>query len=235
MKKKQFSPAAPTRSSQPRAGAPSPWQVGPTCQCQPRPRALPLPGAADLSAPTSLTRAPHSLCPVAPAHQHRETFTPLSLSLSLFASRASPVSSVFPAIAANPRVHARRGVSPRRLPTRPSSCLSPARTRSPSPALFRPRSPSLALCRRCQSPLEICARRASRPSRSEPCQAFPSIVPRWGTRSRARFPLFPSWFGQFALTGARSRQFAALAQWPAKLASPYAPVVVHSVSLPRRK
>jgi hypothetical protein len=71
--------------------------------------------------------------------------------------------------------HAHREPQPCRLPTRPSSILSIARTRSLYPASFRASSPSLALCsRRSRSMRSSC--QPSSPS--EACQASPSAVPR---------------------------------------------------------
>jgi hypothetical protein len=101
--------------------------AGPTCRRQ-------LPSA----------RAPLSLCTAGPALQQHELFT---LALSLSSPSASLVSSVFPATADDPRPRARREDRPRRLPTRTSSFLSPARTRSLSLSHFahaRPLSRSAA-------------------------------------------------------------------------------------------
>jgi hypothetical protein len=77
------------------------------------------------------------------------TLLPVPLALALVPLRSGgPLSTpTSPRTAVNPHAHAHREVRSRRLPTRPSSFLSPARTRSLSPASFHPRSPSLALCR----------------------------------------------------------------------------------------
>jgi hypothetical protein len=69
-----------------------------------------------------------------------------SRSLSLAAPWAT-VSSVFPATTADPCPRARRGDRPRRMPTRLSSYLSTARTRSLCPASFHPLSCSVVAAR----------------------------------------------------------------------------------------
>jgi hypothetical protein len=117
----------------------------------------------------SLSHGPH---PSAPRTVHPAP------SLSLSARWASPINTVFPATVADPRPHARKKDWPRRLPTCPSSFLSPACTRSLFPTSFRPRSPSLALCRRRQCSLVIRARCVGRPAHQKPSQALPSTVPR---------------------------------------------------------
>jgi hypothetical protein len=107
---------------------------------------LPLPGGADLSAPVPLTCVP-SLSLSLSLHCGPASSASLHIHSTCRASApwASSVSPVLPATAANTRAHARREVRPRRLPTRPSSFLSPARPRSLSPASFRPCSSSVAL------------------------------------------------------------------------------------------
>jgi hypothetical protein len=96
---------------------------------------------------------------------------------SLVARWVSPISSVFPATAANPRPRVCRGDRPCHLPMRPISHLNLARTRCFSPALFRTLSPSLALCHHRSRSLEICGHTVGRPARQKSRQAIPSIVP----------------------------------------------------------
>jgi hypothetical protein len=155
------------------------------CTCPPSARRAPLVSASQRSrARTPLCPSARwgrligvapSLCTAGLACQHRYPFTPRPLSPSLRRGtpcqlhplREPPVTSV----------HTRREPWPRCLPTPPSSLLSPARTRSSSPASFHPLLPSLALSRCRQSSPEENARRAGRPEHQTPCRASPSVVP----------------------------------------------------------
>jgi hypothetical protein len=140
--------------------------VGPTCQRQPTLHALapslPLLGGANLSAQTSLARAPPSLYVAGPPHQRCEPFV-RALARSHF-MWASLVSSIFPATAADPHLRTHCGDRTCRLPMRPSSFLSPAHVACP-------RLPSLALYRRRLCSPKILACCAGRLARQKPRRA----------------------------------------------------------------
>jgi hypothetical protein len=87
-----------------------------------------------------------------------------------FAPWAHPVSLVFSATAVDQRAHMMRSsaTSPAHSP---QLLLSPANSRSLSPASFCPRSPSLALCRRRICSPKIHAHRVVRPARQKTCRA----------------------------------------------------------------
>jgi hypothetical protein len=104
---------------------------------------LPLPGETNLSVLVSLVRASRSLSVLWARLVSIVARSPHARACASV-PWASPVSSAFPANRPDPRAHACREDQPCRLPMRPSSFLSPAHTRSLSPASFRPRSPSLA-------------------------------------------------------------------------------------------
>jgi hypothetical protein len=182
----------------------------PTQSGSPRPRPLRLTGGSHLSAPSrtrTLSLPPSARWGRPVGANSPRTRVPLSLFLEPrpsaprivhphppFLSRCAvgqPCQLCLPRTAADPCPRARREDRSRRPPMRPSSFLSPARTRSLFPTSFHPCSLSLALYCRRQSLPEIRIRRADRPSRLDPRQAFPRTVPRWGTRSRARFLLIP--------------------------------------------
>jgi hypothetical protein len=132
-------------------------EVGPSCRRRfPLARAPRSPSAQRAPPISAVTRSLHSL----------------SLSLSLSAPWDRPVSSVPPRTAADPRMHTE---NPGHVPQLP---LSPARTRSLSPASFRPLSPSLTLCHHRHSSLEESTRRADHPEHQTSCRVFPSAVPR---------------------------------------------------------
>jgi hypothetical protein len=97
-------------------------------------------------------------------------------SLSLSLRRGTPCLLRPPREPPLTRAHARREPWPHRLPTSPSSLLSPARTRSPSPASFCPLLPSLTLSH--QSSPEKDTRHAGHPEHETPRQVSPSVVPR---------------------------------------------------------
>jgi hypothetical protein len=97
---------------------------------------------------------PLFLCTAGLPRQRHKPFAH-ALALSLATWWASPVSSVFPATAADPRSRVHSGDRPRHLPTRPSSLLNPAHTQSLSLPHFtnaRPLSRSaIAACARWRS------------------------------------------------------------------------------------
>jgi hypothetical protein len=88
----------------------------------------------------------------------------LSLSLSIAVPLGPHVSSVFPTTTSDPRSRTHRGDHPRRPPTRPSSLLGPARTRS-LPFLI---SHTLALCHRRPCSPQIHDHAIGRPARHKP-------------------------------------------------------------------
>jgi hypothetical protein len=155
--------------------SPDRWVLPVSDDLRPRTLSLPLPGGADLSVPFLSRARTHSLSTLR-AFLVSTMNRSATRSLCLAARWASPVSSVFPATAADPRSRVRRGDHPRRLPTRPSSLLSPAHTRSLSPASFRTRSLSRAL----PSPLALagdpqsCYRPSSPP---ETARSHPELRP----------------------------------------------------------
>jgi hypothetical protein len=157
--------------------SPLPRHFGPLGLGQPRVLAslLPLPGGANLSAPTSQLQA-------LPLSLRRGSdpsvsccFPPRARASTLW---ARPVSSVLPATTAD-LARARTPRKPTTMrPTFPNSLLSPARTRSLTPASFHPLPSSLALSRRRPSLPVIRTRRADHLELQTPCPASPSTVPR---------------------------------------------------------
>jgi hypothetical protein len=113
---------------------------------------------------------PLPLCAAGPPHQRHQPFAP-TLTLSLRGGLVLLAPSPQP-----PLTRVRHGDRPCRSPTRHSSILSPARTRSLSPASFRTRSPSLALCPRRLRSSEIRSRATGRPARQKSRQATPSSI-----------------------------------------------------------
>jgi hypothetical protein len=132
------------------------------------------------------TLSPPFLCPVGLAYRHRlpSPEHPDSLSVPWAQLVSAPSRSLRALVSSRcavgppyqlrlPReppwtsAHARREPRPRRLPMRPSSLLSTARTRSLSPASFHASSLSRALCPcRSRSP-ETHTRRTGRPARQK--------------------------------------------------------------------
>jgi hypothetical protein len=152
--------------------------VQPSQRQFPRSRALfphPLHSGAGLSAPVAFARAPtFSLCLMGPTCQRAEPFPPCTCFLSL--RHGTALSAPLPREPPWTSAHARREPRPRCLPTRPSSLLSTARTRSLSPTSFRTSTLSLLLYPRRSSKTRV--RRAGHPTRHKLQQATPSSVPR---------------------------------------------------------
>jgi hypothetical protein len=175
-------------------------QLGLAPRAHARARALPLPGGPRLSVRVS-ARVPAPLYPSARWGRLVDA-APLSLARSLCVcvpSWALPVSAItrslralsLPPCAMGPlcqlrpfceppltNTHARREPRPRRLPAPSSSLLSPALTRSPSPASFHPLSPSLVLSHHYQSSPKESTRSAGRPEHQTSHQVSLSAVPR---------------------------------------------------------
>jgi hypothetical protein len=128
-----------------------------------------------------------SLFPVGPVCRRQSSSSARLLSVSVSRARLIITMRRFPYTPAPPRcavgppcqlrlsrepswtsAHARRDPRPRYLPTHPSSLLSTARTRIPSPTSFCASSPSLTLfSHRLASP-EFHGRASNRPARQKP-------------------------------------------------------------------
>ena len=192
---------------------------------------LPLPGGSKLSAPFPPRAHPALPLRSGPRPSAQLPVALLSLSLSL-CTMGPPYQLRPPHEPPLTRAHARREHQPPRLPTSPSTLLSPAHTRSPSPAPFHPLLPSLVLsCRRQSSP-EKSARRAGPLEHQTSRQASPSAAPRRGTYSRALVALILPCLSEFVLAGALPRWFAAPARCPVDSAPPRALALVRSVPPP---
>jgi hypothetical protein len=123
---------------------------------------------------TPARTGPHSPSAQQARPVNAESFYPVRPFLCTMLPLSAP-SSLQPLLT---RAHAHRESRSHCLPTFPSSLLSPARTRCPSLASFRPLLVSLALSRHHQSSPENRAHRAGHSELQTPRRAFPSTVPR---------------------------------------------------------
>jgi hypothetical protein len=161
-------------SAQPRPVGPAPRAHARASQCSRVPEpSLYLPGGANLSGSFPLTCAPRSLYTVGSARQRR-TVPPARMPVPL---RREPSLSAPPSPRTAADQHTRTPRTPTTSPAHaPSSLLSPACTRSLSPASFCPRLPSLALYHHHHCSPEESAHHAGRLERQTSRRALPSVV-----------------------------------------------------------